>query len=76
MSNDKYREDPMLYLLNTLSVPDVDRATTDRIRLRCHRALGRRRPSTSHRAIDFIIAGGLCGVYLVEVLVRALALLG
>jgi hypothetical protein len=76
VSSDESREDPMLHLLKTLPVSDIDRASADRIRLHCHRALGRRRLSTPHRAVDFAVAGALCAAYLVEVLLRALALLG
>lgn len=76
MSSDQFREDPMLRLLRTLPVSDVDRASADRIRLHCHRALERRQLSTPHRAVEFVVAGVLCGAYLVEVLLRAIALLG
>ncbi len=76
MSSDEIRKDPTLQLLTSLPAPDVDRARAERMRLRCHRALERRQESPRRGAVEFAVVGVLCGAYLLDVLVRALSLIG
>ncbi len=76
MSSDEIRKDPTLQLLASLPAPDVDRARAERTRLRCHRALERRQKPPHRGAIEFGVVAVLCGAYLLDVLVRALSLIG
>lgn len=86
MGADDIRNDPMLMALKVLATPDVDGARAARIRDRYRRALRRRQwvdrvtsisaIAVSQRILEFALIATLCGVYLAEVLRRALSLLG
>jgi hypothetical protein len=66
--------------LDRLRVLDVDRGQADRIRERCHRALVRPAPGRAamvrSRLVESAFVAGISGVYLAEVLRRALTLYG
>ena len=70
-------EGPVL-TLNRLRALDVDRGRADRIRERCHRALDRPAPGPSapfgSRLVESALVAGLSGIFLAEVVRRALAI--
>ena len=71
-------EDRPILELNRLRALDVDRGRADRIRERCHRALERpdSGPAASFdsRLVESALIVGVSGLYLAEVLRRALAI--
>jgi hypothetical protein len=83
---DDILNDPALQMLKDLSPVDIDRAQRERIRARCRTAFERRyridrvlstpAVAVSQRVVEFGVVAVLCGLYLEEVLRRALALLG
>ena len=64
--------------LNRLRTLDVDRGRADRIRDRCYRVLERQAPwpaaPLGARLIESALVVGVSGIYLAEVVRRALAL--
>ena len=74
----------MIDTLAVLSTHEPDPIRADKVRARCHAALQRERgrqqrvpplPSTDWvRSFEPALVGCLCGIYLVEVLARALTL--
>jgi hypothetical protein len=86
VSTDDMFNDPALQMLKELSPVDIDRAQRERIRAHCRAAFERRHRidrvlstpavAVSRRVVEFGVVAVLCGLYLEEVLRRALALLG
>jgi hypothetical protein len=78
MTADDDRTDPGLEALLRAAGHDATLARAGRIRQRCHRALARRadRGAGLRRALEPLLVGGICAIYLTEVLRRALQLYG
>jgi hypothetical protein len=86
MTTDDSRVDSSMRELSMLTVHAPDPARAARIAARCHAVMASRRrwasPSpaparpTWHRSLESALVGGLCVVFLFEVLARALALYG
>jgi hypothetical protein len=74
MTAEDVRNDVLLRPLTTLPIDDVETADAERIRRRCHAAL-RRNQSGLLRPLG-PVAAALSAVYLLEVVWRALSLLG
>ena len=86
MTTDDFRVDPSMGELSVLTVHAPDPAHAARIAARCHAVMARRRRlagpgsaparATWRRSLEPALVGGLCAVYLFEVLARALTLYG
>lgn len=86
MRTDDSREDPILRAVSDLPVRELDHRRAERIRTRCHAALGR--PTWTERLaanvrfrfdrpfLESAVVSGVSGVYLTEVVRRALHLCG
>lgn len=70
------RVDPALQALKRRPVPDVDPACAERIRVRCHHALARRRWGVRVVDLEPVVMAAACAVFLSEILQRALRLFG
>jgi hypothetical protein len=86
MTTDDIREDPVMEAFARLPVIEPDPRRAERVRARCHGAMGQRQwaeklPARatspfSWRRLEPALLAGVCAVYLFEVLRRALLLYG
>ena len=86
MRTDDIREDPILRALAGVPIREPDRRRAERIRTRCNAALGRHTWAErltaivgiplNQRFVESALAAAVSGVYLAEVLRRALRLYG
>jgi len=85
MTTDDFRVDPSMGELSVLTVHAPYPARAARTTARCHAVMASRRGASPtsvparairRRRLEPALVGGLCAVYLFEVLARALALYG
>lgn len=74
--DDDLQGEQLMLALGRARTKDVAPASADRIRQRCHDALGRRRRERPWEAVGDVLVAAVCALYLTEVMKRALQLFG